>query len=95
MDTSKLCMYCMQDNGGKDVCPHCGKDANAPLISNHLTPGEVIGGRFVVGVQWHPEELRAREDARRLFFSAAGARERVSSALLSRSTGAFWIRWRT
>lgn len=28
---------------------------------------ELPGERFVVGVQWHPEELRSREDARRLF----------------------------
>ena len=49
MDTSKLCMYCMEDNGGSNICPHCGKDANAPLIGNHLRPGDVIGGRFVVG----------------------------------------------
>ncbi len=49
MDTSKLCMYCMEDNGGNDICPHCGKDANAPLIGNHLKPGTLLGGRFLVG----------------------------------------------
>ncbi|MBQ8954388.1 MAG: peptidoglycan-binding protein, partial [Clostridia bacterium] len=49
MDTGKLCMFCMEDNGGNDVCPHCGKDANAPLLKNHLAPGEIIGGRFLVG----------------------------------------------
>lgn len=37
---------------------------------------EMPGGRFVVGVQWHPEELTAREEARQLFrdFVAAAAR---------------------
>ena len=49
MDTGKLCMFCMEDNGGNDVCPHCGKDAGMPLLKNHLTPGEVLGGRFLVG----------------------------------------------
>ena len=49
MDTSKLCMYCMQDNGGESVCPHCGKDANAPLLKGHMAPGEILGGRFLVG----------------------------------------------
>ena len=49
MDTSRLCMYCMQDNQGMDVCPHCGKNAAAPLLPNHLTPGEILGGRFLVG----------------------------------------------
>ena len=29
MDTGRLCMFCMEDNGGQDVCPHCGRDANA------------------------------------------------------------------
>ena len=49
MDTSKLCMYCMQDNGGEDICPHCGKDAKASLLKGHLAPGEILGGRFLVG----------------------------------------------
>ena len=49
MDTSKMCMFCMQDNQGQDVCPHCGKSAATPLIANHLTPGEILGGRFLVG----------------------------------------------
>lgn len=37
---------------------------------------ELPGERFVVGVQWHPEELTAREEARQLFenFVAAAAR---------------------
>jgi len=42
-------MFCMEDNGGNDVCPHCGKDAGAPLLKNHLAPGEILGGRFLVG----------------------------------------------
>lgn len=37
---------------------------------------ELPGERFVVGVQWHPEELTAREEARQLFenFVAAATR---------------------
>ena len=49
MDTMNRCMYCMQDNAGQDICPHCGKNAAAPVIKNHLTPGDVLGGRFLVG----------------------------------------------
>ena len=49
MDTGRLCMFCMEDNEGQSVCPHCGKDANAPMIKNHLKPGEILGGRFLVG----------------------------------------------
>ena len=43
MDTGRLCMFCMEDNEGQSICPHCGKDANAPLIKNHLKPGEILG----------------------------------------------------
>ena len=28
---------------------------------------EIPGDRFVVGVQWHPEELNAREESQALF----------------------------
>ena len=34
---------------------------------------ELPGGRFVVGVQWHPEELRTREDSQRLFAAFVSA----------------------
>lgn len=56
---------------------HEAVDAVAPvfLVTARSVPDDVIeavelpGERFVVGVQWHPEELTAREDARNLFRS--------------------------
>lgn len=50
-------------------------------VSASSVPDDVIeaielpGERFVVGVQWHPEELQARQEARQLFqnFVAAAA----------------------
>lgn len=36
---------------------------------NVIEAMEMPGERFVVGVQWHPEELTAREEARMLFHS--------------------------
>lgn len=34
---------------------------------------EIPGDRFVVGVQWHPEELTTREEAKRLFLGFVNA----------------------
>ena len=49
MDTGNMCYYCLNDNGGNSICPHCGKSAYDPVPEGHLIPGEIIGGRFAVG----------------------------------------------
>lgn len=47
--------------------------ADCFVVTARSIPDDVIeavelpGERFVVGVQWHPEELRMQEDAKRLF----------------------------
>lgn len=52
------------------------------LVSARSVPDDVIeaielpGERFVVGVQWHPEELTAREEARLLFRNFVEAAKR-------------------
>ena len=54
---------------------HEAVDAVAPglVVTARSAPDDVIeavelpGERFVVGVQWHPEELIAREEAQKLF----------------------------
>lgn len=56
---------------------HEAVDALAPglVVTARSIPDDVVeavelpGERFVVGVQWHPEELIAREEARNLFRS--------------------------
>ena len=39
MAYENLCMYCFEDNGGKAVCPHCGRDARAAVPAIQLLPG--------------------------------------------------------
>lgn len=45
-----LCMYCFEDNGGADICPHCGRDARAAVPQIQLMPGTLIyNDRFLLG----------------------------------------------
>ena len=37
-----LCMYCFEENGGKSVCPHCGRDARAAVPAIQLLPGTLL-----------------------------------------------------
>ena len=68
MENTNICLYCMQDNQGQAICPHCGKDANAPLPENHLQPGEILGGRFLVG-------RAASQDARGIVYTVLDTRK--------------------
>lgn len=50
MAYENLCMYCFEDNGGNDICPHCGRDARAAVPQIQLLPGTTIyHDRFLVG----------------------------------------------
>lgn len=50
MAYENLCMYCFEDNGGQDVCPHCGRDARAAVPQVQLMPGTLLyNERFLVG----------------------------------------------
>jgi peptidoglycan hydrolase-like protein with peptidoglycan-binding domain len=50
MAYENLCMYCFEDNGGNDICPHCGRDARAAVPQIQLLPGTLIyKDRFLVG----------------------------------------------
>ena len=49
VNTDRLCMGCMNDNGGEAVCPICGYDC---ALQNHidcLQTRTVIKDRYVVG----------------------------------------------
>ena len=48
-DLNNLCMGCMTDNGGEDICPVCGFDKNAPVPQGAMELKTVIGNRYVVG----------------------------------------------
>lgn len=44
------CMYCFEDLGGRNVCPHCGRDARAAVPQIQLLPGTLLyHDRFLIG----------------------------------------------
>ena len=44
------CMYCFEDLGGHNICPHCGHDSRAAVPQIQLLPGTLLhNGRFLVG----------------------------------------------
>ncbi|MDO4740885.1 MAG: peptidoglycan-binding domain-containing protein, partial [Eubacteriales bacterium] len=43
------CMYCFADTGGANKCPNCGGDANAVVPQDHLIPGTVLNGNWLIG----------------------------------------------
>ncbi|MBE5924150.1 MAG: extracellular solute-binding protein [Lachnospiraceae bacterium] len=46
------CYRCMKEfPDGYGLCPHCGYDMDlGPEVINHLYPGTILGGRYVIGV---------------------------------------------
>ncbi|MBO5210818.1 MAG: PASTA domain-containing protein [Clostridia bacterium] len=49
ISTDRLCMGCMNDNGGEQICPICGFDAKAKNPKNTVPLKTMINDRFVVG----------------------------------------------
>lgn len=45
----KLCMGCMNDNGGEDVCPICGYTKGTPNPEGTLPVKTRINGRYIIG----------------------------------------------
>ncbi len=48
-NTDRLCLGCMNDNGGEAVCPICGYKAGTPVDSFLLKPGTWIKERYLLG----------------------------------------------
>lgn len=48
-NTDRLCMGCMNDNGGESVCPICGYDAATPTAENCLPVKSWISERYLCG----------------------------------------------
>ncbi len=48
-NTDRLCMGCMNDNGGEKICPICGYDSASPVDPSYLAPGTWIKDRYLVG----------------------------------------------
>lgn len=50
MAYEQLCMYCFEDRGGENICPHCGRDSRAAVPQIQMLPGSLVyHERFLVG----------------------------------------------
>ena len=50
MEYSHLCMGCMADREGRDMCPRCGYvEGTRPEAPSHLPPRTVLSGRYLLG----------------------------------------------
>lgn len=50
MDGSvNLCLNCMSDMTGKEICPHCGWSSDRPQMKHALPLGTLLQKRYVVG----------------------------------------------
>ena len=50
VNTERLCMGCMNDNGGETVCPICGYDSSENNSEKHLAVGTWLNAnRYIVG----------------------------------------------
>ena len=48
-NTERLCMGCMNDNGGESICPICGYDASSPAEENALPARSWIAEKYICG----------------------------------------------
>ncbi len=48
-NTDRLCMGCMNDNGGEKICPICGYDSTEKTDPSCLKPKTWINDRYLVG----------------------------------------------
>ena len=49
ISTDRLCMGCMNDNGGERICPICGFDSKTQNPKEAVSIKTVINDRFMVG----------------------------------------------
>ncbi len=50
VNTDRLCMGCMNDNGGEKICPICGYDVSQDNGPSHLPVGTWLGAnRYLIG----------------------------------------------
>lgn len=49
MGSNKLCLGCMENSEGREVCPKCGYKANSPHLPSYLAPGTMLNERYLVG----------------------------------------------
>ena len=49
INTERLCLGCMNDNGGEKVCPICGYDSSAQNPDSCLPVKFIINDRYLIG----------------------------------------------
>lgn len=49
ISTDRLCMGCMNDNGGEQICPICGFDSSEKNPKNAVSIKTMVNDRFVIG----------------------------------------------
>lgn len=49
INTERLCLGCMNDNGGEKICPICGYDSTASNPDNALPTRFIVGNRYLLG----------------------------------------------
>lgn len=49
LNTERLCLGCMNDNGGEKICPICGFDATEENPGNSLPTKFIINDRYLLG----------------------------------------------
>ena len=49
VSTDRLCMGCMNDNGGEQICPICGFDSNEKNPKNAVSIKTTVNDRFIIG----------------------------------------------
>ena len=49
LNTDRLCLGCMSDNGGEKVCPICGYDSATPNPKGSLRAGSWLNDRYLLG----------------------------------------------
>ncbi len=49
INTERLCLGCMNDNGGEKVCPICSFDSSTPNPDNALPTRYVVKNRYLLG----------------------------------------------
>lgn len=48
-NTDRLCMGCMNDNGGEQICPICGYDKDSPQNTSFLPTHTWLKNRYLIG----------------------------------------------
>ncbi|THB63958.1 MAG: hypothetical protein D6E12_15950 [Desulfovibrio sp.] len=49
MDVEHICLHCMEDKGGEEACPNCGRTTVSGKGPLYLEPGSLLRDKYLVG----------------------------------------------